>query len=58
MVLTRGYLSRLMVLSGSGNLRALTVLGVVALMALATPKGVLPRCARPCSFWRRSSPAR
>ncbi|UWP91133.1 YeeE/YedE family protein [Aliiroseovarius crassostreae] len=41
MVLTRGCLSRLTVLSGSGNLRALTVLGVAALVALATQKGVL-----------------
>lgn len=41
MVLTRGCLSRLTVLAGSGNLRALVVLGVAALVALSTQKGAL-----------------
>ncbi len=41
MVLTRGCISRLTVLGGSGNLRALTVLLVFAVVAHATIKGVL-----------------
>ena len=41
MVLTRGCVSRLTVLTGSGNLRALTVLIVFAVAAHATLKGVL-----------------
>ncbi|MEC7963036.1 MAG: YeeE/YedE family protein [Pseudomonadota bacterium] len=41
MVLTRGCVSRLTVLCGSGNLRALTVLVVFAIVAHATLKGVL-----------------
>lgn len=41
MVLTRGCVSRLTVLGGSGNLRALTVLLVFAVVAHATLKGVL-----------------
>ncbi|MCC1492591.1 YeeE/YedE family protein [Cognatishimia sp. F0-27] len=41
MVLTRGCVSRLTVLLGSGNLRALTVLVVFAVVAHATLKGVL-----------------
>ena len=41
MVLTRGCISRLTVLTGSGNLRALTVLIVFAVLAHATLKGVL-----------------
>lgn len=41
MVLTRGCVSRLTVLMGSGNLRALSVLLVFALVAHATLKGVL-----------------
>jgi uncharacterized protein len=41
MVLTRGCISRLTVLSGSGNLRGLTVLLVFAIVAHATLKGVL-----------------
>lgn len=41
MVLTRGCISRLTVLGGSGNLRALTVLVVFAVTAHATLKGVL-----------------
>jgi uncharacterized membrane protein YedE/YeeE len=41
MVLTRGCMSRLTVLMGSGNLRALTVLLVFAVVAHATLKGVL-----------------
>ncbi len=41
MVLTRGCLSRLTVLGGTGNLRALTVLVVFAIVAHATLKGVL-----------------
>lgn len=41
MVLTRGCVSRLTVLLGSGNLRALTVLLVFAVAAHATLKGVL-----------------
>jgi uncharacterized membrane protein YedE/YeeE len=41
MVLTRGCVSRLTVLGGSGNLRALTVLIVFAIAAHATLKGVL-----------------
>ncbi|MFD2738560.1 YeeE/YedE family protein [Sulfitobacter aestuarii] len=41
MVLTRGCISRLTVLTGSGNLRALSVLLVFALVAHATLKGVL-----------------
>lgn len=41
MVLTRGCVSRLTVLTASGNLRALTVLFVIALTAHATMKGLL-----------------
>ena len=41
MVLTRGCVSRLSVLSASGNLRALTVLLAFAVVAHATMKGVL-----------------
>ena len=41
MVLTRGCVSRLTVLTASGNLRALTVLLVFAITAHATLKGVL-----------------
>ncbi|MBT8409689.1 MAG: YeeE/YedE family protein [Alphaproteobacteria bacterium] len=41
MVLTRGCVSRLTVLGGSGNLRALFVLLVFAVVAHATLKGVL-----------------
>ena len=41
MVLTRGCVSRLTVLTGSGNLRALSVLLVFAVIAHATLKGVL-----------------
>ncbi|QGX97964.1 YeeE/YedE family protein [Roseovarius faecimaris] len=41
MVLTRGCVSRLTVLTGSGNLRALTVLLVFAVVVHATLKGVL-----------------
>ena len=41
MVLTRGCVSRLTVLSGAGNLRALSVLLVFAFVAHATLKGVL-----------------
>ncbi|MBR9843082.1 MAG: YeeE/YedE family protein [Rhodobacteraceae bacterium] len=41
MVLTRGCASRLTVLTGTGNLRALTVIVVFALTAHATLKGVL-----------------
>ncbi len=41
MVLTRGCVSRLTVLLGTGNLRALTVLLVFAVSAHATLKGVL-----------------
>ncbi len=41
MVLTRGCVSRLTVLLGTGNLRALTVLLVFAVAAHATLKGVL-----------------
>ena len=41
MVLTRGCVSRLTVLSATGNLRALTVLAVFAITAHATIKGVL-----------------
>ncbi len=41
MVLTRGCLSRLTVLAATGNLRALVVLGVAALTALATLKGAI-----------------
>ena len=41
MVLTRGCVSRLTVLSGTGNLRAVFVLVVFALVAHATLKGVL-----------------
>lgn len=40
MVLTRGCMSRLVVLGSSGNLRAVVVVGVAALAALATLKGV------------------
>lgn len=43
MILTRGCVSRLTVLGGSGNLRALLVLLVVAVTAHATLKGVLSR---------------
>ncbi|MFW2542612.1 YeeE/YedE family protein [Primorskyibacter sp. 2E107] len=41
MVLTRGCASRLTVLTGTGNLRALTVLAVFAIAAHATLKGTL-----------------
>ena len=41
MVLTRGCMSRLTVLSATGNLRALTVILVFAVVAHATLKGVL-----------------
>ncbi|TCM86092.1 YeeE/YedE family protein [Rhodovulum steppense] len=41
MVLTRGCIGRLTVLSGSGNLRAALVLVIVAIAAHATMKGVL-----------------
>lgn len=41
MVLTRGCVSRLTVLSGSGNLRALLVLVTFAIVAHATLKGLL-----------------
>ena len=41
MVLTRGCMSRLTVLSATGNLRALTVILVFAVVAHATIKGVL-----------------
>ena len=41
MVLTRGCISRLVVLSGTGNLRAALVILVFALTALATIRGVL-----------------
>lgn len=41
MVLTRGCISRLTVLSGTGNLRALLCIGIFALVAHATLKGVL-----------------
>lgn len=41
MVLTRGCVSRLTVLSATGNMRAVTVLLVFALVAHATLKGVL-----------------
>lgn len=41
MVLTRGCVSRLTVLTGQGNLRALTVLLIFAVVAHATLKGVL-----------------
>jgi uncharacterized membrane protein YedE/YeeE len=41
MVLTRGCASRLTVLSGTGNLRAVTVLVVFAISAHATMKGLL-----------------
>lgn len=41
MVLTRGCVSRLTILLGSGNLRALTVLLVFSVVAHATLKGVL-----------------
>lgn len=41
MVLTRGCVSRLTVLTGSGNLRAALVLVVFAVIAHATLKGVL-----------------
>ncbi|MFS4582680.1 YeeE/YedE family protein [Phaeobacter sp. C3_T13_0] len=41
MVLTRGCVSRLMVLTGSGNLRALFVVVTFAIVAHATLKGVL-----------------
>nr|WP_321510548.1 YeeE/YedE family protein [uncultured Celeribacter sp.] len=41
MVLTRGCVSRLTVLSGSGNLRAVLVLVVFAVIAHATLKGIL-----------------
>ena len=41
MVLTRGCVSRLTVLTGTGNLRALTVLLIFAITAHATLKGIL-----------------
>ena len=42
MVLTRGCVSRLTVLSGSGNLRAALVIVIFAIVAHATLKGILP----------------
>jgi uncharacterized membrane protein YedE/YeeE len=47
MVLTRGCISRLTVLSGTGNLRAAIVVLVFALVALATIRGVLA----PARLW-------
>ncbi len=41
MVLTRGCMSRLTVLGATGNLRALTVIAIFAIVAHATLKGVL-----------------
>ena len=41
MILTRGCVSRLTVLSGSGNLRAFIVLLIFAVIAHATQKGIL-----------------
>lgn len=41
MVLTRGCISRMTVLSGSGNLRALTVLLIFAIVSHAMLKGIL-----------------
>ncbi|MGB3315386.1 MAG: YeeE/YedE family protein [Albidovulum sp.] len=41
MVLTHGCASRLTVLAGTGNLRALTVIAVFAIVAHATLKGIL-----------------
>ncbi|AXC50001.1 YeeE/YedE family protein [Paracoccus suum] len=41
MVLSRGCISRLTILGGSGNLRALTTILVVAVIAHATLKGIL-----------------
>lgn len=41
MILTRGCVSRLLVLGGSGNLRALLVIAVFAITAHATLKGIL-----------------
>ncbi|RFP89900.1 YeeE/YedE family protein [Rhodobacteraceae bacterium 63075] len=46
MVLTRGCASRLAVLAGSGNLRAVTVLIVFAVIAHATLKGVFAPLAQ------------
>lgn len=41
MVLTRGCASRLVVLAGGGNLRALLVVAVLAIVAMATMRGAL-----------------
>ena len=51
MVLTRGCASRLTVLTGSGNLRALTVLAVFAITAHATLKGVLAPVRTTLGAW-------
>ncbi|MBK1636266.1 YeeE/YedE family protein [Rhodovulum adriaticum] len=51
MVLTRGCISRLTVLGGSGNLRALLVLVVFAIVAHATLKGVLAPLRTALGAW-------
>ncbi|ETA52671.1 YeeE/YedE family protein [Ponticoccus alexandrii] len=51
MVLTRGCISRLTVLSATGNLRAVTVLVVFAIAAHATLKGVLAPVRTTLGAW-------
>ncbi|MBE1284887.1 MAG: YeeE/YedE family protein [Rhodobacteraceae bacterium] len=51
MVLTRGCISRLTVLSGGGNLRALTCILVFAVVAHATLKGVLAPLRTTLTSW-------
>lgn len=51
MILTRGCVSRLAVLGGSGNLRALLVLLVIAVTAHATLKGVLSPVREAIGAW-------
>jgi uncharacterized membrane protein YedE/YeeE len=51
MAMTRGCVSRLVVLAGSGNLRALVSILVVALAGLATLDGFLVPLRDPVSAW-------
>jgi uncharacterized membrane protein YedE/YeeE len=54
MVLTRGCVSRLTVLSATGNLRALSVLVIFAVVAHATLKGVLAPVRTTLGSWTLS----
>ncbi|WP_147124249.1 YeeE/YedE family protein [Shimia ponticola] len=51
MVLTRGCVSRLTVLGASGNLRAITVIAIFAVVAHATAKGVLAPLRTSLADW-------